>query len=113
MHPYDALKRAYVSPSAVEPLLRLVWDGANGGLAGALRCGYRCDVLRCGVVRCAGLRERKCAMLDGRLRSAWPCIAVYDAEQHRLCSSHSVTVVGWSIVVDNRLLPRTGTDIPI
>ncbi len=32
IHPYDALKRAYVCPSQVVPLLHLVWDGANGGL---------------------------------------------------------------------------------
>lgn len=35
-NPFDELRRAYVTPSAVIPLHELVWDGANGGIVGTL-----------------------------------------------------------------------------
>ncbi|KAJ0412546.1 hypothetical protein ATCC90586_006913 [Pythium insidiosum] len=35
-NPFDELRRAYVTPSAVIPLHDLVWDGANGGIVGPL-----------------------------------------------------------------------------
>ncbi|GLD99163.1 hypothetical protein PINS_up007881 [Pythium insidiosum] len=35
-NPFDELRRAYVTPSAVIPLHDLVWDGANGGIVGTL-----------------------------------------------------------------------------
>jgi nicotinate phosphoribosyltransferase len=31
-HPFAETKRVYVTPSLVEPLLNVVWDGPNGGL---------------------------------------------------------------------------------
>ncbi|RLN72545.1 hypothetical protein BBJ28_00019166, partial [Nothophytophthora sp. Chile5] len=35
-NPFDELRRAYVTPSAVIPLHTLFWDGPNGGIVGEL-----------------------------------------------------------------------------
>lgn len=35
-NPFDELRRAYVTPSAIIPLHELVWDGPNGGVVGTL-----------------------------------------------------------------------------
>lgn len=31
-HPFDPMKRAYVTPAAVKEILSCVWDGKNGGV---------------------------------------------------------------------------------